>query len=102
MISAAAAKRGTVRVKDVLPREGTVTRKVYDMFMASRGVPIAFSHSALDRRHKCNMCSILEALRSRYGLDIRVLEPGKWVLAGEWFGKNYIDYIAAHLNEDAA
>lgn len=45
----------------------------------------------------------LEALRSRWGLDVRTWHgsrpghygtvPGcRWLLAGEWFGKVYVDY----------
>ena len=36
-------------------------------------------------------------LRDYYGLDIRKITTRKWVLAGEWIGRTYVDYIADHL-----
>jgi hypothetical protein len=39
----------------------------------------------------------LSDLQDYYGLDIRRISRGKWVLAGEWFGLTYLDYIQEHL-----
>lgn len=51
----------------------------------------------LSRRSVMNS---LEVLQSRWGLDIRTKGRGhsdgcQWLLAGEWFGKVYIDYVSS-------
>ena len=82
-------------VKAKLPREGSYLRECYDLFLNNRGVPIRF----VERNNNRNAT---RQLQDYYGLDIRCIEPGKWVLAGEWFGKNYVDYIAAVIGQDDA
>jgi len=72
------------------PREGTRIRGLYDMFMERRGLPIEWSVNYLTAR-------AIDDLRDYYGLDIRNLGYGRWVLAGEWFGPTYIDYIADRI-----
>lgn len=87
LASVSAVKRGKTEVVATLPRKGSHLREVHDRFLQNRGVPISFvtdKHGAVVRQ-----------LTDYYGLDIRNIEPGKWVLAGEWIGKNYVDYIAA-------
>lgn len=69
-----------------LPREGTKLREVYDLFQANKGVAISFK-----RDHAVYF------LVDFYGLDIRCVRQGQWVLAGEWFGKVYQDYIAERI-----
>lgn len=81
-----------------LPRAGGRTREAYDLFMANKGVPIVW-----DRKPKYGR--VLPDLVDYFGLDIRCIQkgnsrtcrPSKYVLAGEWFGKVYVDYIAEHL-----
>jgi len=86
MESAASAKgRG---VRNPRPREGTKLRAIHDLFVANKGIPIAFSTSGAPARAR------IEQLRNFYGLDIRCLARGRWVLAGEWYGSTYVDYIA--------
>ena len=92
MESAAAAKgkgRGQSHIK---PREGSRTRFLYDMFMSNKGIPITYT---------ANEPAKIEALRDYYGLDIRCLGCRRWVLAGEWFGPVYIDYIADEIKRRA-
>lgn len=89
------------------PREGTKLRALYDRFMASKGSPIEINFAAevggqTHRRY-------LYDLRDYYGLDIRCIKPrggnrwgkkpkpSEWVLAGEWFGRTYVDYIADRI-----
>lgn len=36
-------------------------------------------------------------LRDFYGLDIRNFGRRRWCLVGEWFGKEYKDYIAEKI-----
>ena len=82
--------------RSVAPREGTRTRELYDMFLQNRGIPVVYSHTLKQDSY------LLSQLVDRYGLDIRRIDRGLWVLAGEWFGKNYVDYIAAVVTSDAA
>lgn len=42
----------------------------------------------------------LQRLQNDYGLDIRKIKRGSWVLAGEWNGSIYIDYIAQIVNTE--
>jgi hypothetical protein len=88
VLSVSQAKRGLLTAKPLLPREGSRTRELYDLFLNSRGVPFSYLVTSNDSPK-------LNQLRDRYGLDIRSVDRGTWVLAGEWFGKNYVDYIAA-------
>jgi hypothetical protein len=75
-----------------LPKEGTKTRKVYDLLMENRGRWVDISPSSFGIKYSGALGSISEALMNSYGLDIRK-GYGKWLLAGEWFGKVYIDYV---------
>jgi hypothetical protein len=74
------------------PHEGTRTRELYDFFKANEGVPLKLTSSRKDRAK-------IAALQDVYGLDIRCLWHGTWVLAGEWFGSRYVDYIAQRITE---
>lgn len=81
------------------PRAGTRTREVYDLFKNNAGRPVEFCYSKFDP-------SIIVRLTDFYGLDIRRLQNGYartgrksiYVLAGEWFGRVYVDYIAEHIS----
>lgn len=75
----------------LVPTEGTKIRGVYDQFMAHRGEPIAFT---IDPRYP----TAIDQLMNVYGLDIRRLRNGHWLLAGEWFGREYVDYVAARFH----
>lgn len=76
------------------PREGTKLRSVYDRFMANKGGLIDLAVS----QHKGAVNSgDLDQLRNYYGLDIRHMGYRRWVLAGEWFGKVYVDYVAERI-----
>lgn len=88
--SAAHTKTGHFRGQ-LVPREGTRIRQVYDRLMAERGKPVATSFAGDANQSR------LRQLRDFYGLDIRCLRPGLWVVAGEWFGRTYVDYIAPHV-----
>lgn len=96
----ASAMKGNARGRrphDV-PREGSKIRAVYDLLQANKGCPI-----------EVTLCSgghsVVRDLMDYYGLDIRCIRQGggavkpKWVLAGEWFGRVYIDYIAEHIDQ---
>lgn len=76
-----------------IPAAGTRVRQVFDLLLASKGLPIAVNLSRFGdgRRFK------VEYLRDSYGLDIRYLGRGRWVLAGEWVGPEYRDFIAEKI-----
>jgi hypothetical protein len=76
----------------LIPKEGTKIRKIYDLLMENRGRWVNVSPSSFGIKLTGQMGGISEVLMNRYGLDIRK-DYGKWLLAGEWFGKVYIDYV---------
>jgi len=82
-------KKQTRRQINSIPREGSKIRALYDLFHSNKGQVIDFASPCNDRP--------LSDLRDYYGLDISRVAPCKWVLAGEWFGRAYRDYIAEHL-----
>ena len=83
------------------PRQGSRLRAIYDVFVENKGKPIEMP-AGLD---KGNMAQLTDY----YGLDIRHIQrgfhrnginrPSLYVLAGEWFGKTYIDYIAEVMEQ---
>lgn len=75
------------------PAEGTKLRELYDRFMVQRGKIVTFSAGTGAASVQINQ------LRDFYGLDIRNVGRGRWVLAGEWVGRVYVDYIAERLKE---
>lgn len=93
-------KNKTCSHSQPIPREGSKIREVYDLFYANKGVAIEWHFSGSNR--------LILDLQDYYGLDIRNLQkgsprtgrPSKWVLAGEWFGKTYVDYIATKGNTE--
>lgn len=96
MDSAANSKRQE-QSSHLQPREGTSLRRMYDILITSKGIPVEVALCRFEGRNGTH--TMVESLRSFYGLDIRKIEPGKWVLAGEWFGKTYCDYIADRIAE---
>lgn len=76
-----------------VPKEGTKIRALYDRFFLNKGktIPLIGNHENLGR---------INRLMDDYGLDIRHVGRGNgYILAGEWFGKVYVDYIAERLEE---
>lgn len=82
-----------------MPREGTKLRAVYDTFQANKGEAVRFTPRADHAR------AIVD-LTDYYGLDIRRIRNGSsrvgreslYVLAGEWFGRVYVDYVAERMH----
>ena len=74
------------------PSPNTKLRKIYDKFMANKGIPVEFELDTSSRNYMTNQ------LPDFYGLDIRRIDRNCYVLAGEWFGTTYVDYIAERLN----
>jgi len=86
--SAAIAKNGWNH-SNMRPREGSKLRETYDLLMSNKGVTIDINLGYLPGH--------LYQLMDYYGLDIRMIKRGRWVLAGEWFGTTYVDYIADRI-----
>jgi len=80
-----------------IPREGTRLRRLYDLFVSNKGVPIEAPLSFFEGGNGGGR--LFADLIDFYGLDIRKIHNGKWVLAGEWLGRRYIDYIAQRIAE---
>lgn len=89
-LSVSQIKRDSKTTFAPYPVEGSRTREICEMFRNSPGIPIRWSKTNDDAPR-------LESLIDRYGLDIRRLGPEMWVLAGEWFGSEYRDYIAEYI-----
>lgn len=85
--------KGTGHALQRMPREGSKIRALYDFLEARKGIPIDIALTVAAP----NFRGDIEKLRDFYGLDIRKISYGRWVLAGEWFGTEYRDYIAEHL-----
>lgn len=96
--SAAAAKSGFGPTR-LVPREGTRLRRMYDLLQANKGLPIDIYLACFEGVKPGVAGANIEQLQDFYGLDIRKIKYGRWVLAGEWFGKVYVDYIADRLRE---
>ncbi len=96
MDSAAVAKERAPQTSHLAPKEGTRLRRVYDLLMANKGIPIDIHLTCFEGASHAGGIAI-EQLRDFYGLDIRKIKYGRWVLAGEWFGATYKDYIADRL-----
>lgn len=83
-----------------IPRSGTRLRRLYDLLQANKGaaVVVEYGGPALGCDVRC--------LTDFYGLDVRVARQGyrerrsTYILAGEWFGRVYIDYIAERLEAE--
>lgn len=91
MESAAVAKGKRAPLTQLVPRDGTKVRALYDLLMLNKGLPVDLPLTLL-----YNSGSI-EHLRNFYGMDIRKLGYGRWVFAGEWFGPTYLDYVADRI-----
>jgi hypothetical protein len=86
-------KKQSRRQINSVPREGSRLRALYDLFHENRGRVIHFAASTGNGRPICDLIEY-------YGLDIRRIARCKWVLAGEWFGLHYRDYISEHLTSE--
>lgn len=75
-------------------------RVLYDLLMNNAGKPVDLVYTRSDGRR-------MQALSDFYGLDIRIAQYASkfrgrkllHILAGEWFGKVYVDYLATTEQE---
>lgn len=84
------------------PRPGTRARQVYDFLRLHRGRTVdtrPLWREMMMPSHKGEFGSILSRLQDDYGCDIRRVKNGHYILAGEWFGSHYTDYVAQAIDE---
>lgn len=70
------------------PAPDTELGRIFTYLNANRGQTVRFkvTGGAEGRR--------VTDLIDYYGLDIRRVKRGHWCLFGEWFGDDYVDYVA--------
>jgi len=80
-----------------IPRAGSKVRGLWDLLHLYKGEIVTLPLSLMFHNTAINH------LRDFYGLDIRNLGGdghgrkrmgSRWILAGEWFGSRYVDYIS--------
>ena len=98
---AAMRRRSAATTRRDLPREGTLLRLVYDLLYEHRGryVPHAEWRAAIELvGSNPKMSGVVAQLRDYYGCDVRPHWGGP-MLAGEWVGRAYVDYVAERLGQ---
>ncbi len=77
-----------------VPREGSLTRAIYDELNEHAGHWFIPKYSCTSTR----AARAVEYLRDYYGLDIRCdgrgIRCSLWLLAGEYIDGDYLDYVA--------
>ena len=91
--SVASIKGRRAATSHLKPTDGSKLRELYDRFMENKGYPIVVDYRSYKSRQ-------IPALRDFHGLDIRSVGHKSYVLAGEWFGSVYVDYIADRIKEE--
>ena len=92
--ASASVLKGRIKYRNKIPGEGTAIRQIYDVFMNNKGCSVELPPVACANNR-------IRDLVDYYGLDIRITRRGDcrtgraslYILAGEWCGKEYIDYI---------
>lgn len=93
-------RNGRRMQNDGMPRPGGMLRKVFDFMREHKGKPVHNKalKDILGVSKLSDKSKIFTDLRDFYGCDIRsVPDCHHKCLAGEWFGDEYVDYIAQHL-----
>ena len=85
--SAASLKHPETHSHQLYPKQGTKLRVVYDKLAENKAQPVELTGGKA-------LGPELVRLQDYYGLDIRHVGKHKWLLAGEWFGSVYVDYVA--------
>lgn len=93
--ASAAAMKGYYKITNSreIPREGTKIRELYDLFIGRKGQVVRVAQAG--RRQ-----TAIRRLQDSYGLDVRPLGKGRWMLVGEWCGKVYLDYTPEAIAEN--
>jgi len=86
------------------PTPGSLADQIYQRLTSSKGKIVDLSD--LRGKRSRDRWLAIGQLMDFYGLDIRKIHPRKhdalYVLAGEWFGSHYSDYVAAQHDGVAA
>ena len=80
-----------------IPKPGTRIRKLYDKFQRKKGRVITVDYKQYVNSGTFH--TMIHSLTDFYGLDIRHMGCRQWCLLGEWFGKEYKDYIAENMEK---
>ncbi len=98
--SAYSIKGSKDKGKQKVPREGSRIRLLWDLLHLHQGEVVTLPLTTMFP------ITTIYVLRDFYGLDIINLSTNegdkagrkkgnsRWILAGEWFGSKYVDYIA--------
>jgi hypothetical protein len=97
------------------PGEGTRIRRLYDVLQTARGLPIDVNAEQLGYYNRVSFSADVAKLRDFYGMDIILIHravkgrprgkgriPSLYILAGEWFGREYQDYVAPRVLDKSA
>jgi hypothetical protein len=96
--TAAEAKNGwghCYTTRDV-PKPGTQLRLLYDFFKRNAGYMVRVP---LVCRSMGNQTKLRQQLIDFYGFDLRYGGPNNWLLAGEWVGAHYVDYVNIAIDD---
>ena len=86
----AAQIKGSKRVLQREPKQGTKIRVLYELFQMNKGVVLNMPLTNIfPPRYVYNLIDF-------YGMYIRRVGYGQWILVGEWFGAKYVDYVASN------
>ncbi len=92
-MSVARLKRTNRVPVQAVPKPGTKTREIWDLFDRSRG-------KVITHRIEPGQRHLIKVMRITYGLDIRACGPHRWCLVGEWLEDGtYADYLAVNQEE---
>lgn len=91
-VSSLKGRRGPIKER---PDPGTYIGICYDTLQSSKGVKVYLGQVVpANGRKQRHIATIINVLDYTWGLDIIRCGKGYYILAGEWFGSKYVDYIA--------
>ncbi len=99
-VETASQSKGAGRRKtSALPGGGTKARKAYDILFSNRGRPVYGLRHDFGGK---DIGRLIEDLRDYYGCDIisTMGHNGYYLLAGEWFGVHYSDYVVQAIDQE--
>lgn len=100
VVTVSEMKRGKSSPHAEYPATGTYPREVYNILYAARGrvVDLGPPGHRYTQRGRA-----IARLRDEYGCDIRTAKGWNcFILAGEWFGSKYVDYVNAAIDAAVA
>ena len=100
----AKGKRHAAPATKPYPGWGTINRRILDFFLERRGIVIECSLQDIATQCGLTLKSgrvsrHISDLTDFWGMDIRKLGNRRWVLAGEWRGSSYTDFISARIDD---